>query len=425
MIALIALLVATAEGACTAAVGGTLHLPDGTAVAGDLVWDQGRIVGVGPKIAGLVVTGPAATWKGGPCALWDAKGQELTAGLVDVADQLGLAEVGAEEATKDADGGGDSVRASLKVVGAYNPWSTLLAVARRGGITDAVVWPEGGQISGQAGWVVTSGESQTEAIVSDSVAVVAHLGPSPSKAFALDSLSELLAEARDYRKNREGWLRNQRRPAREEASFRDLEALGRVTAGEVPLVVWADRAADLEALTRFSKTEGVRVVVAGAAEGWLVAEALAEARIGVIVDPLVYGPGSFDQLHGRPENPAMLAAAGVDLALASFDEHKARTLRVLAGNAVRGGMDHEAALASVTRIPASLFGSVDRGRLAVGSVANVAVWTGDPLEISTNLAGLWVGGDRVGLESRQEALLERYRTLPGSPGAPLGPPLVP
>ena len=67
----------------------------------------------------------------------------------------------------------------------------------------------------------------------------------------------------------------------------------------------------MEAWLRFAKREKVKLVISGASEGWLIADQLAAAGVPVIVDPLVYGPGGFDQMQARAENPALLAEAGV------------------------------------------------------------------------------------------------------------------
>src|SRR5690606_13592250 len=74
----------------------------------------------------------------------------------------------------------------------------------------------------------------------------------------------------------------------------DLESMVPVLRGQVPLVVDADRSADIEALLRWRQEAGVRLVIRGAAEGWVVADQLAEAGVPVIVNPYVYGAGGFD-----------------------------------------------------------------------------------------------------------------------------------
>jgi imidazolonepropionase-like amidohydrolase len=202
-------------------------------------------------------------------------------------------------------------------------------------------------------------------------------------------------------------------------SLADLDALQPLLARQVPLAIRVDRAADIEAVLRFAKEQEIRLIIEGGAEAWLVADGLGAAKVPVVLDPYVNGPGSFDEVRGRADNAALLVAAGVPVALSTFQSHNARTLRQEAGNAVRAGLDHTQAIRAITEVPAAIYGLSDRGRLAAGAVADVAVWSGDPLELSTRLSHLVIDGREVSLETRQTRLLERYRTLPGTPLAPL------
>jgi imidazolonepropionase-like amidohydrolase len=76
-------------------------------------------------------------------------------------------------------------------------------------------------------------------------------------------------------------------------------------------------------------------------------------------------------------------------------------------------MPHDAALAAITRVPAEALGMGARyGTLAPGKVANLVVWSGDPLEISTRVVDVVIRGKKVPLRSRQTELFEKYRALP-------------
>ena len=88
------------------------------------------------------------------CETQDLSGLELTAGLIESHTNLGLIEVGLEGATRDENaGGGAPVRAAFEVADAYNPQSALIPVARREGITSAIVMPGGGFVSGSASYL--------------------------------------------------------------------------------------------------------------------------------------------------------------------------------------------------------------------------------------------------------------------------------
>ncbi len=409
---------ALAEESCTVLYGATVHLPDGPVEGASVVLDGGRIAAAGTQIDGLELGEETAQFRGQACALLDHRGRQITAGLVEARTALGLVEVGMEDRTRDTTWARNHpVHAAMQVADAYNPQSSLIAIARAAGITTAVLAPSGGSVAGQGAAVDLAGMRQSEALVKSPVALYATIRVEGSRSAALASLRSLFADARLYARAGSAFDRNQTRALG--ASAADLEALQPVLNRQVPLVIGADRAADIEALLRFAADQGIQLVIGGGAEAWMLRDLLAAAQVPVIVDPLVYGPGSFDQLHGRAENPALLHEAGVPLIISSGSSHFARILRFLAGNAVRGGLAHEAALKAITETPAKVFGLNDRGVIRGGAAANLVVWSGDPLEISTAVTAVYIGGVARSLENRQTRLRDKYRTLPATPSAPL------
>ncbi|MCP4871956.1 MAG: amidohydrolase family protein [Proteobacteria bacterium] len=412
-------------GDCTVYEGARVHLPEGPRDGFSVVVLDGRVADVGSNL-GLAPAPGGLLFRDRTCTLVKLAATDvITPGLVTVGGQLGLVEVGMEGATRTHDAGGDEVRAAHVVANSYDPRSSVIAVQRIQGITSAVVEPTGGMIAGSSAWVDLLGATQAETVIATSVAMPgAVVTPSPSE--GLRRLSELFDDARRYAANRRAFEENRSRPL--VASRLDLEALQPLLAGDVPLVLGADRASEIEALIRWSEDEGIRLVIRGAAEGWRHAAALAEADIAVIINPYVYGPGSFDQREGRADNARLLSEAGVDVIISTSSAHFARGLRQMAGNAVRGGMDHTDAVRSITSTPAEVFGITDRGEISRGAYANLVIWSGDPLEISTRVKTMLIGGAEVDLTSRQTNLFDRYRELPGSPVPDLplpGPSAVP
>ncbi|HEX4513729.1 MAG TPA: amidohydrolase family protein, partial [Polyangiaceae bacterium] len=109
----------------------------------------------------------------------------------------------------------------------------------------------------------------------------------------------------------------------------------------------------------------------------------------------------------------LLVKAGVAVCISSNETYNARKLRQVAGNAVRAGMKHEDAIRAITSAPADAFGlGAKVGTLKKGKVANVVVWTGDPLELSTEPALVIIRGKKTSLRTRQTELFEKYRKLP-------------
>jgi imidazolonepropionase-like amidohydrolase len=220
----------------------------------------------------------------------------------------------------------------------------------------------------------------------------------------------VFADALDYSRRRADYTRAQMQQLAAPAA--DLEALLPVLRGELPLIAFANRRSDIETALRIGREFKLKLILAGAQEGWMLAREIAAAGVPVLVQPLDNIP-SYDALGVRYENAAALAKAGVKVALLETDTHNARNLRQQAGNAVSYGMTWDQALRAVTLSPAEIFGVDDRyGSLAPGKVANVVVWAGDPFEFATGVEHVFIRGREIPLKSRQTELLDRYRKLP-------------
>ncbi len=153
----------------------------------------------------------------------------------------------------------------------------------------------------------------------------------------------------------------------------------------------------------------------GASEGWRAAASLAAANIPVIVDPLANLPAQFEDLRSTLENTARLHAAGVEIAFfdpQGFGAHNLRLLTQQAGNAVAEGLPYDAAIAALTLNPARMFGlDAQLGSLEPGKIADVVIWDGDPLEVTTRPEAVFIDGVRQDLGNRQQMLMQRYRDL--------------
>jgi imidazolonepropionase-like amidohydrolase len=66
----------------------------------------------------------------------------------------------------------------------------------------------------------------------------------------------------------------------------------------------------------------------------------------------------------------------------------------------------------VTLTPAEVWGVESAvGSLDPGKAGDVVVWSGDPFEILTSVEHVFINGEEISYETRQKALLERYRSI--------------
>jgi imidazolonepropionase-like amidohydrolase len=400
-----------AQGGETLAITGVRVLTGG--VGEGAVLPEAVVVVAGERIARVV---PGSAAPAVPTVI-DGRGLVLTPGLVAVETHLGMAEVELETSTRDTghEAEPDAIRAAFTAVDGYNPLSTLIPVARMGGVLAAVSTPEGGLVSGTSSFVDLAGRDRS--VVRDEQAALhvdltetgvgaAH-GARPA---ALQRLRELFDDARLYGRQRAAFDRAQMRETH--VSRLDLERVGLALDRTLPVVVRVSRAADILGVLALAEDQGLRLVLSGAEEAWMVADAIAAARVPVIVQPLTDLPSHFAALHSRYDNATLLAAAGVEVIFYEPGAWDVRNLRQEAGNAVAWGMDPATALAALTSVPARVFDEgADYGLIASGRVASMVLWSGDPFETTTLPVRVFVRGRELPLRSRQTELYDRYHDL--------------
>ena len=169
----------------------------------------------------------------------------------------------------------------------------------------------------------------------------------------------------------------------------------------------ANRASDILQALAFSQQHNLNAVISGGQEAWIVREELVASGTPVVINALDNLPGSFDGLGARLDNAALLHEAGITLLFTSGETHNARKLRQVAGNAVANGLPYEVAIAAMTSLPAEIFGGKPR-MIAPGLRADVVIWSGDPLDVSSAADQVIIDGKLDPMTSRQTELLQRY-----------------
>lgn len=404
--ALVLGLASFARAETTVLVGGEVRPVSGPLLKkGTILIEDDRIASVGTDIAI-----PARA------RLIDVSGRVVTPGLVAADTQLGLLEIELEPMSNDALVELEHpIRASARAEDAFDLASTLVGVARRHGVTSAVSAPSGGLVSGASGWFDLLDPRDPEApdAFMGQAALHASLGElgamavGGSRTTAMAMLRGFLDDARTFRANESAYRRNALYDML--ASRLDLEAAIPVLERRLPLVLEVHRAADIRAALRLIEQARVKAVLVGVSEGWLVADALARAKVPVIVDPVVNLPFRFEARSARSDNATLMARAGVKVILTSRSSHNAGNLRFALGNAVREGFPRDLALRAATLGVAEAFGrDGEVGSLERGMRANLVVWSGDPFEPSSYAERVFIRGREQPTESRQSRLARRY-----------------
>ena len=414
---LLATLLASPAAAQTVAItNATVAIGDGSPPVerGTVVMRDGRIVAAG---AGVAVPAGAE--------VIDGAGKWVAPGFVAGFSTLGLADADGVSESNDVRARSAPFAAAIDVAPAINPAAAVIGNERLGGVTRAIVSPRAaGSIFAGQGAVIDLGDDPAPITRARAFQYVElgedggrAAGGSRPAAHAL--LRDAFAQALDYRRN----------PAAFDGRARDAlvkrgdaQALLDVLDGKVPLLVHAERASDIRAVLALRADHpALRLVLVGAAEGWMVAREIAAARVPVIAQALADLPESFEQLAATESNAGRMAAAGVPVALSTLGQNDGpgeHVVRQFAGNLVaitrvpgKTGLDWGQALATITSRPAEALGlGGEIGSLRAGRRADVVLWDGDPLELSSAPVGVWIDGRAQPMRSRQRALRDRYLT---------------
>ncbi|WP_100641873.1 amidohydrolase family protein [Alteromonas facilis] len=343
----------------------------------------------------------------------DASGKVVTPGLIGALTNLGLREVSMSAGVVDSSVKAHPVSAAgaaYDVSYAVNPDSSLFAITRIEGFTSAATGISNtGQLFNGQGAMISLADSdmpvsKPRAFVHTNVANDGVHTNGDSRAALWVALNQALAEVKAAPSNM---------PMGSEwhglTSVADVTALKPVIAGDVPLLVTANRKADiLQVIALKQRHPKLKLVIVEGLEAWRVADQLAQQDIPVIVNPEYNLPGGFDQMGATLANAGRLAAAGVTVAI-GMETHNIRLATQHAGNAVANGLDYDAALAAVSLNVAKIY-NVDNsvGSLSPGKQADVVIWSGDPLEVTEAAEQVFIAGEAVPMESRQTKLRDRY-----------------
>ena len=407
---------AALSGETIALVGGTVHPVSGPDIAkGTVVMADGKIAAVGAN-----VPAPAGA------KVIDVSGKHVYPTLLPAATNLGLVEISAARATVDTAEIGD-VNPDARADVAMNFDSELLPVTRSAGVLVAGVTPTGGIVSGSGaamkldGWTREDATLRAPAYLTVSWPDLA-IDRSPLARFsvriqekrrdeALAKLKDVFAEARGYGKAR--GAEGKAGVPRHDFDPR-LEALLPVIDGKIPVLVVADRLAQIRAALAWAKDENVKIVIGGGRDTWRAAPELAVAGVPVVLDPVIGLPTRADEPYDVPyAAPGILSKAGVRVAISEGDSQFVRNLAHQASIAEAYGMPRDKALAAITLEPARILGIADRvGSLEPGKDATLFVSDRDVLDFRYTVVAAFVDGRPLDLSDRHKRLYERYRSRP-------------
>jgi imidazolonepropionase-like amidohydrolase len=360
----------------------------------------------------------------------DARGLTIYPGMIDAGTSLGLVEIGqGAPGTVDLTEIGD-MNPNAQAIVAVNPHSANINVTRVNGVTSVLTMPLGGIISGQAALINLDGMTPREMAVLPSAALVINFPRAVTTSFdalfnpqsinindaistrdrQLEQLRKLLRDAEAYGRAHEAYARDRSLPRPEQSVV--LASLVPFVRGERPVIMRADREAEIRAAVRFANEMRLRPIILGGGEAWKAAALLKERNVPVILTGVLNLPpredDSYDALY---EAAAKLQQAGVRFCISTGNTaSNVRDLPYHAGMAAAFGLPRAEALKAVTLYPAQIMNVSDRlGSIEAGKTANIVVMDGDLLEARTRVRYLFINGRQLPLTSRHTELYEQFK----------------
>jgi imidazolonepropionase-like amidohydrolase len=380
-----------------AITGGTVVTVTGATIQnGTVLVQDGLITAVGANID----VPPGVT-------RFDASGKFVYPGLIDSGTGLGLQEAGGMAGPVDN-----------FELGPYNPHleayigidhtSEMLGVQRVGGFTTVVTGlnGRGEPIPGHDSMINLWGWTPQAMAIEKRIGL--RVNWSKDRA---EDLKEYFLEARAYDARVEmveaGDLSEFQWDAR-------MDGMIPVMRGDVPVIFDTNDEADIKAAVEFAEELELRYLIRGGREAWKITDFLVEHDVKLLFSGIHATPGREEPYDVHYATPALLHEAGVDFAIYSGGVANVFSLTYEVGMAVAFGLPMEKALRSLTIDAARLLGVDDRiGSIEEGKIANLIVTTGNPVEYTSQIETMFIGGEKVPWDDKFNRLYRRYRARTG------------
>lgn len=322
----------------------------------------------------------------------DAGGGWVMPGIIEAHCHMGITEEKKGMEGDDCNETVDPVTPWLRAIDAINSMDAAFDDAVRAGITAAMVGPGSSNVvGGQFALIKTHGRRIDDILVKAPAAMKVAFGEnpkvnysgqgkSPSTRMAIAGmLRRELFEARDY------WQRKSRAVEQGEDFQEDFtkECWIPVLRREIPLKAHVHRVDDIFTAIRIAREFGLKMTLDHCSEGHLIAEELAAEGFPAIVGPDLASRSKIEVQNMAFKTVGVLNRKGVMTAITT--DHPVsliQSLPLCAGLAVKSGLALEEGYKAITIHPAVICGVGNRvGSLEPGKDADIAIFTGNPMEV--------------------------------------------
>jgi imidazolonepropionase-like amidohydrolase len=342
--------------------------------------------------------------KDGQTDVIDAGGRLIMPGIIEAHCHMGITEEKKGMEGDDCNENVQPITPYLRAIDAINSMDAAFDDAVRAGITSAMIGPGSSNVvGGQFAFVKTKGRRIDDLVVLAPAAMKIAFGENPKVNFSgqgkmpvtrmaiAGMLREELFKAKQYIEKRK---KAEKEGEGFEKDFR-YECWIPVFEGKIPLKAHVHRVDDIFTAIRIGKEFGLKMTLDHCSEGHLIAEELAKEGFPAIVGPDLSSRSKIEVQNVAFKTAGILSAAGVKVAVTT--DHPVsliQSLPICAGLCVKSGMDEDEALRAITIHAAQICNVADRvGSLEVGKDADIVIFDGNPLEVSSEVFYTLIDGE--------------------------------
>lgn len=390
-------------------MGATAHLGNGSVIANSAIgFEGGKLTLVADATTIRLDRSKFTT-------VYDASGKHVYPGFIALNTNLGLAEIEAARATVDyADIG--QYNPNLRAIIAYNTDSDVIPTVRSNGVLLAQITPQGGTISGSSSVVQLDAWNWEDATYLAEEGL--HLNWPQMRTFGgWETGSPEMKKNDQYEKDVQALRRffeeakaYAQQPAPEVKNLR-FEAMRGLFNQKSTLYLHTDNVKTMQESVLFAESFGLRSVLVGADDAWMVVDFLKAHNVAVVLGKTQSLPAREDaDVDQTFKTAALLQEKGVLFALSNDGFWQQRNLPFQAGQAVGFGLPKEAGVTALTLTPAKILG-IDNttGSLETGKDATLFISEGDALDMRTcQVTAAFIQGRTINLDNKHKQLNQRF-----------------
>ncbi|MDC7289330.1 amidohydrolase [Blautia schinkii] len=323
-------------------------------------------------------------------------------GIIEAHAHIGITEEKNGISGDDCNEQTNPVTPALRAIDAVNPMDPAFHDAIQAGITSVMAGPGSANVvGGQFVFMKTHGRCIDDMVVKQPAAMKAAFGENPKNNYGNQNICPSTRMGIAYILRRELFHAVQYKKSREQDPSTppdfELEPWIPVLNKEIPMKTHAHRADDILTAIRIAKEFDIDLTLDHCTEGHFVCDEIVKSGFPAIVGPDLTARSKIEVEYLSFKTAHVLSEAGVDVALTT--DHPVSLIQYLplcAGLAVKAGLSMEAGLKALTINPAKICRVDDRvGSLEKGKDADIAVFTGNPMEIFTKTLYTIIDGEIV------------------------------